>query len=86
MLNLLIAIMADSYEKVKESEVLEARILRAQTIIDAEALMSEADWKKEEYFPHFLHVLRATGLKRHQWSGLSGILVVRGVLLVVLKI
>ena len=60
MLNLLIATMGDSYEKVKESEVVEARRLRAQTIIDEEALMSDADLANPDYFPEFLQVLRAT--------------------------
>ena len=60
MLNMLIAIMGDSYEKVKESEVVEARRLRAQTIIDEEALMSDADLANPDYFPDFLQVLRAT--------------------------
>ena len=52
--------MSDSYEKVKESEVVEARKLRAETIIDEEKLMSEKDRAKTEYFPRFLQVLRAT--------------------------
>eukprot|EP01046_Picozoa_sp_COSAG06_P066391 COSAG06_NODE_16726_length_984_cov_1.819209_3_plen_59_part_00 len=52
--------MADSYEKVKESEVVEARKLRAETIIDEEALMSDADLANPEYFPRFLQVLWAT--------------------------
>ena len=72
MLNLLIAIMADSYEKVKESEVVEARKLRAQTIIDEEALMSEAARSNPAYFPRFLQVLRATEDKEEVWAGLSG--------------
>ena len=72
MLNLLIAIMADSYEKVKESEVVEARKLRAQTIIDEEALMSDADRQNPAYFPKFLQVLRATEGKEEVWAGLSG--------------
>jgi hypothetical protein len=72
MLNLLIAIMADSYEKVKESEVVEARKLRAQTIIDEEALMSDADRQNPAYFPKFLQVLRATEGREEVWAGLSG--------------
>ena len=72
MLNLLIAIMADSYEKVKESEVVEARKLRAQTIIDEEALMSDVDRGNAEYFPKYLQVLRATEGKEEVWAGLSG--------------
>jgi hypothetical protein len=70
MLNLLIAIMGDSYEKVKESEVVEARKLRAQTIIDEEALMNDADRANPEYFPKYLQVLRATEDKEEVWAGL----------------
>jgi hypothetical protein len=72
MLNLLIAIMADSYEKVKESEVVEARKLRAQTIIDEEALMNDKDRSNPDYFPRYLQVLRATEGKEEVWAGLSG--------------
>jgi hypothetical protein len=72
MLNLLIAIMADSYEKVKESEVVEARKLRAQTIIDEESLMSDADRANPGYFPKYLQVLQATEGKEEVWAGLSG--------------
>ena len=60
------------YEKVKESEVVEARKLRAQTIIDEEALMSDADRANPEYFPRYLQVLRATEQKEEVWAGLSG--------------
>jgi hypothetical protein len=71
MLNLLIAIMGDSYEKVKESEVVEARRLRAQTIIDEEALMSDADLANPDDFPEFLQVLRATEGKGEVRCGLD---------------
>ena len=72
MLNLLIAIMSDSYEKVKESEVVEARKLRAQTIIDEEAGMSQAARANPDYFPQFLRVLQATESREEVWAGLSG--------------
>jgi hypothetical protein len=72
MLNLLIAIMSDSYEKVKETEVIEARKLRAETIIVEEKLMSAADRKNPEYFPRFLQVLRTTEGKDDVWAGLGG--------------
>jgi hypothetical protein len=72
MLNLLIAIMSDSYEKVKESEVVEARKLRAETIIAEENLMSDRDRANADYFPGYLQVLRATDGTEQQWSGLSG--------------
>jgi hypothetical protein len=72
MLNLLIAIMSDSYEKVKESEVVEARKLRAETIIAEEKLMSDRDRANADYFPRYLQVLRATDGTEQKWSGLSG--------------
>ena len=64
--------MADSYEKVKESEVVEARKLRALTIIDHEAQMSDTDRANPEYFPQYLQVLKATENKEEVWAGLSG--------------
>jgi F0F1-type ATP synthase membrane subunit b/b' len=72
MLNLLIAIMSDSYEKVKESEVVEARKLRAETIIAEEKLMNDKDRADSNYFPRYLQVLRATDGTEQKWAGLSG--------------
>ena len=72
MLNLLIAIMSDSYEKVKDGEVVEARKLTAQTIIDEEAMMSEEDRSNKAYFPEFLEVLQATDEPEVVWLGVSG--------------
>jgi hypothetical protein len=69
MLNLLIAIMADSYERVKEAEVVEARKLRAQTILNEERLMSKYTSAQS---PTYLQVLQATDIKDAAWSGLSG--------------
>jgi hypothetical protein len=72
MLNLLIAIMSDSYEKVKDGEVVEALKLRAETIIAEEAMMSEADWRNASYFPAYLEVLQAKEKPDIVWSGVSG--------------
>jgi WD40 repeat protein len=72
MLNLLIAIMSDSYERVKDGEVVEALKLRAETIIKEEALMSKADWANERYFPAYLEVLQAKEPPELKWSGVSG--------------
>lgn len=63
MLNLLIAIMGNSYERVKESEEIEARKYRAGVIIEEEAMML-ADGKCGgesacTLFPEFLEVLEA---------------------------
>jgi hypothetical protein len=72
MLNLLIAIMADSYEKVKEGETLEARKLRVETIIDEGAMMRKADKRNPDYFPDYLQLLQSTEAQESVWSGLSG--------------
>ena len=72
MLNLLIAIMSDSYEKVKDGEVVEALKLRAETIISEEAMMSETEWAKIEFFPRYLEVMQATEPPEIVWSGVSG--------------
>jgi|EP01046_Picozoa_sp_COSAG06_P071260 hypothetical protein len=72
MLNLLIAIMADSYEKVKEGETLEARKLRVETIIDEDAMMRKADKRNPDYFPDYLQLLQSTEAQESVWSGLSG--------------
>ena len=75
MLNLLIAIMSDSYEKVKDGEVVEARKLTAQTIIDEETMMMKEKMSKErerQYFPQYLEVLQALEPPEAQWSGMSG--------------
>ena len=60
------------YEKVKEREVVEALKLRADTIINEEALMSEADWANTRYFPEYLEVLQAKEPPVPVWSGVSG--------------
>ena len=52
--------------------MVEARKLRAQTIIDEEALMSDADRANPKYFPQYLQVLQATETKEEVWAGLSG--------------
>jgi predicted Holliday junction resolvase-like endonuclease len=72
MLNLLIAIMSDSYERVKEGEAVEALKLRAETIINEEAMMSEAEWKNKDWFPEYLEVMQATEPPEIVWSGVSG--------------
>ena len=72
LLNLLIAIMSDSFEKVMENWVVEARKMTAATIIAEEALISQADRADAANFPEFLQILQATREKDPVWSGLSG--------------
>ena len=71
MLNLLIAIMSDSYERVMEANVVEARKLRVQTILDEERMMSSADRANPLFFPPFLQVLRTVDPPERPWAGLS---------------
>jgi len=71
MLNLLIAIMSDSYERVMEANVVEARKLRVQTILDEERMMSSADRANPLFFPPFLQVLQTVDPPERPWAGLS---------------
>ena len=70
LLNLLIAIMTDSYEQVKESEIVEDRKGRARLVVEHERL-----WPAENVFPRFMHVLRPAegGEEEVQpWEGVAG--------------
>ena len=56
---MLIAIVSDINTEVTETAVIEVRKLRAQRIIDEEALMSATAKANREYFPEFMEVLQA---------------------------
>ena len=71
LLNLLIAIMSDSYERVKDGEELEARKLTAQTIIDEEALMSQSDLDNPLLFPQSIQVLQSHKKPERPWAGVG---------------
>lgn len=51
LLNLLIAIMSDSYDRVKSQDVAEFIKCRAMVIDDSEATMSDEEIKDHEYGP-----------------------------------
>ena len=70
MLNLLIALMADTFERVTESWVFESRKMRVETIIEQELLMNDSD--NTDCFPAFLQVLRPVEDVADEWAGLSG--------------
>ena len=72
MLNLLIAIMSDTYERVTENNDAEARKLRAQIIIDEEKLLAPAELLHPPHFPAFLQLLQAKELTDAPWAGLGG--------------
>jgi hypothetical protein len=70
MLNLLIALMADTFERVTESWVFESRKMRVETIIEEELLMNDSD--NTDCFPAFLQVLRPVEDVADEWAGVSG--------------
>ena len=72
MLNLLIAIMTDTFERVKESEELQGRRLKAEKIIIEMKQMSDKEKANPEFFPPFLQVLEADEAQEDTWSGLGG--------------
>ena len=69
-LNLLIAIMGDSYEKVKDSERVEAIRERASIIVDAEKW-----FPKSHQYARFMHVVEAVSsagkLQEMEWEGVT---------------
>ena len=70
MLNLLIAIMSDVFERVTESWVFEGRKMRIETIIEEELLMNDS--QNAEFFPAYLQVLRPVEEAADEWAGVSG--------------
>ena len=70
MLNLLVALMSDTFERVMESWVFESRKMRIETIIEQEVLMD--DTQNAEYFPEYLPVLRPVEEASDKWAGVSG--------------
>ena len=72
-MNLLIAIMGDSYEKVKESERVQALRERAQIIVEAER--TNPSWQK---YHKYMHIAEAADIstsdaqKNLEWEGITG--------------
>jgi hypothetical protein len=58
MFNVLIAIVSDVYNKVMDTADVEVDTQRAMAIIDEERLMSDADLRNPDFFPHFIEVLQ----------------------------
>ena len=70
-----VSLFAAADEMVKESEIVEARKLKAKTIMDEERMMSKKAKSGDDawrQFPEYLLVLAPTGEKEQQWGGLSG--------------
>lgn len=59
-LNLLIAIMGDSYDRIKEKEIAQWRRQQAKSIIDETLLLTDVlkNRKSRSWFPSTLHLLR----------------------------
>ena len=70
LLNLLIAIMGDSYEKVKESERVEALRERAQIIVEAER--THQSWHKYHRYMHFVEAADLSEPRPQEWEGITG--------------
>eukprot|EP01049_Picozoa_sp_SAG25_P002616 SAG25_NODE_138_length_14172_cov_11.875364_14_plen_226_part_00 len=70
MLNLLIALMSDTFERVMESWVFEGRKMRIETIIEQELLMNDSE--NAAYFPAYLQVMRPVEEASDEWAGVSG--------------
>ena len=72
-MNLLIAIMSDSYEKVKESERVQALRERAQIIVEAER--THPSWHKYHRYMHVAEAadISSSGARRDmEWEGITG--------------
>jgi hypothetical protein len=63
MLNLLIAIMGDSYEKVKEAETVEGLLGKAKMIVNAELLHDTGSFimmaSNRNHYPAYMHIVEA---------------------------
>ena len=72
-MNLLIAIMGDSYEKVKESERVQALRERAQIIVEAER--TNPSWHKYHKYMHIAvpaDISTSDAQKNVEWEGITG--------------
>ena len=72
-MNLLIAIMGDSYEKVKESERVQALRERAQIIVEAER--TNPSWHKYHKYMHIAEAadISTSGAQNNlEWEGITG--------------
>ena len=61
LLNLLIALMSDSYERIQDQSDLELQLLQAKTILKIEEFLPLGEKTNEDNFPRWLHVLVPAG-------------------------
>lgn len=64
--------MADTYERVRESANLTERILRAETIVQEEALLNPVERRNYQWFPRYLQILQTKEEQTEEWTGMSG--------------
>jgi len=74
VLNLLIARMSDSYERIQEEAEFTVLRLKAQILIQIEMKLSKADKANPRWFPRWIHVLVPSGgnqaqLANKEWAG-----------------
>ncbi|EGD81722.1 WD-40 repeat protein [Salpingoeca rosetta] len=74
LLNLLIALMSDSYELIQDKAVVEFQRLRAQIIREQEIFFDRSAFQRKDWYPRFLHVLlprgrNTGGADSSQWQG-----------------
>jgi len=78
LLNLLIALMSDSFERIKEREDQEYCYQRAKMIVDIEVLHMQGGGDKElraQRFPKYVHVLKpdkGQDMQETEWYGVAG--------------
>uniref|UniRef100_A0A061RUB1 Polycystin cation channel PKD1/PKD2 domain-containing protein n=1 Tax=Tetraselmis sp. GSL018 TaxID=582737 RepID=A0A061RUB1_9CHLO len=79
LLNLLIALMGDSYEKVQEKAKVEALRERAGLLVEIELVAGKRYLKRNNYCPRWLHALvpketlQAGETRRNrEWAGITG--------------
>jgi predicted RNA-binding protein with EMAP domain len=69
-MNLLIAIMGDSYEKVKETERVQALHERAKIIVDMET--QHPGWHEYSKYMHIAEAADEYGVPLPEWAGITG--------------
>ena len=83
LLNLLIALMGDSYEKVQENAYSESLAQRAALLVDIELEIGQERLQHQGYFPRYLHALMSKELvckagdqaqPGKEWAGVAGTL------------
>jgi len=77
MLNLLIAIMSDSYAAIQENSTSEFLLEKAKALAEIECFMSPAERSRKDWFPNYLHLLiqsdavEGTGFEqKEEWTGM----------------